>query len=232
MFFSDEYPQDAKEVADKGKPTDSASERMRKVLKRTATTLGFGITHFDGIPTGTSGFKSVLDDHTNNQVGHFLTAVQLGFDPSVTKSFWAWLGFGIPEQMAAEDAAIRLCIGHEKLGDNESLRDQFKSATDEDVKVWWDASQALNQGPLNASQALNQGPLESDLELNLGTALTVLKKGIKIGTGPGNSEADLLLSLLGWTLGRSVPSERLTTKDQIGKWIMENIHKNKLDDKA
>jgi hypothetical protein len=71
---------------------------------------------------GGSGFK---DPHpsSNNQVGHFLTAVGLSFNPAtleqtfVGRSLRDWLGAPDTSVMDSEEVAIRLIVGHELAPD-------------------------------------------------------------------------------------------------------------------
>jgi hypothetical protein len=96
--------------------------RLRAILEATESVIVPGLQ--TGITFADSGFRTEFKDpwpSSNNQVGHFLTAVGLSFNPGkVSESFMLrtlrdWLG--ADSAMTDEEVAIRLCIGHEKAPD-------------------------------------------------------------------------------------------------------------------
>ena len=267
MFGDPNFPA-ASQASPAGQPTDSASERVEKVIQETKSK--YGPTQFGRIPHGAAGFKDMLDDNnpatpkekrhpsSNHQVGHFLTAVRLGYQPKELTRFnpniyvlpiagcssnimitpdacgerpqnYADL-LGAPSGMDAEEVAIRSIVGHEKVADYnpegwykypvllqykkaQAAAVQFAAATAADVATWRRADAALGAGPV----------------LDLDKALAVLKdpaSGITVDeTKDGNSYPDLLLSLLGWRLGREVQQGKITDRAQVEQWIKTNIHR-------
>ena len=100
----------------------TAAGRLRSVLAATESRIVPGLQ--TGITFHDSGFNiEFADPHpsSDNQVGHFLTAVGLSFNPAkVAESFVGrplrnWLG--ADPSMSNEEVAIRLCVGHEKAAD-------------------------------------------------------------------------------------------------------------------
>ena len=135
-----------------------------------------------GIDFHDTGFAVDFKDpwpSSDNQVGHFLTAVGLSFNPAkVTdtvagKSLRGWLG--APPGMSDEEVAIRLCVGHEKSADPSkgwavaafvvdptlapayilgAFKEQFAAATAADVAVFRSAVVGLGSArPLDRTAA-------------------------------------------------------------------------------
>ena len=93
--------------------------RLRTILVATEHLLIPGLQ--TGIAFHDRGFRAEFRDpwpSSDNQVGHFLTAVGLSFNPAkVGESFFGarlrdWMR--APLAMSAEEVALRLTIGHEK----------------------------------------------------------------------------------------------------------------------
>ncbi len=93
-----------------------------------------------GIEFGFSGFKKEFHDpwpSSSNQVGHFLTAVRLAMDSSVSNNI---ISIAILDAWFDNDRALRLIIGHEKKADPSPLdmsvgfREQYKSTTKADIE--------------------------------------------------------------------------------------------------
>jgi hypothetical protein len=152
-----------------------------------------------GVEFGQKGFKPEFHDpwpSSSNQVGHFLTAVRLAFDPAFLDDvimmalLGSWLDTDVP---------LRLIIGHEKVADPEfwemfsRFREQYEATTDEDIKNF------------------KAGKLDK----------------IKVGTGKGNSMADLLLSEKGWILGRSIVEKKFKSKKEVADWIRTTLKASK-----
>jgi hypothetical protein len=147
-----------------------------------------------GIEFGQTGFRKEFHDpwkSSMNQVGHFLTAVRLAFDPGFPNDPFL---LTILDAWGDSDIPLRLIIGHEKEPDPAILdilagfRAQYKATTEEDIANF------------------RAGNLEA----------------IKVGTGRGNSMADLKLSYKGWILGRWIAEGRFT-KQQVADWIRHSI---------
>jgi hypothetical protein len=93
-----------------------------------------------GIKFGFSGFKKEFHDpwpSSSNQVGHFLTAVRLAMDSSVTNDL---ILIAILDAWFDDKRALRLIIGHEKRADPSAFhmsvgfREQYKSTTKADIE--------------------------------------------------------------------------------------------------
>jgi hypothetical protein len=145
-----------------------------------------------GIEFGFSGFKKEFHDpwpSSSNQVGHFLTAVRLAMDSSVTDNL---ILLTVLNAWFDDERALRLIIGHEKRADPGALdmsigfREQYESTTAADIENF-------KKGELNK---------------------------IKVGTGKGNSMADLVLSHKGWLLGRMIVEDKMKTREEVAKWIL------------
>jgi hypothetical protein len=168
--------------------------RVHAILDATAHPLIPGLQ--TGIKFKQSGFRKEFHDpweSSINQVGHFLTAVRLAFDPGVVTNnpivlaiLGAWRDKEIP---------LRLIIGHEKEPDPDifemsvGFKAQYRSTTEADIKNF------------------KAGNLEA----------------IKVGKGKGNSMADLLLSHKGWILGLWIAKGHFKKKEEIADWIRRTI---------
>jgi hypothetical protein len=107
-----------------------------------------------------------------------------------------------------ENICIRLIIGHEQVADNATLAfvRQAISADESDVDLFRKALSTVTPG-------LNQNPHAS---------LSILK-GIRVGTGQGNSMQDLQLSLFGFKFGQMIRGETINTRAFAARWIRSNI---------
>jgi hypothetical protein len=227
--------------------------RLEAILA--ATEGPFPGAHF-AIPFDDSGFREEFQDpwpDSSNQVGHFLTAVNLSYNPAVVRGLRFLLD--APDSMPDEAVALRLVIGHEKAADpNEELfgkfcravkddatnpaiapfknpflpekmsvwmctkklvldrfRLQFMSATGCDVDIFQQADDALG------------GSSPSSTPLNLAAAKGTLSM---INVDPnkyGNSYQDLVLSLYGWRLGKSIKGSEFRTNTEVADWIRANL---------
>ena len=157
-----------------------------------------------GAKIGMTGFRKAFEDPwptSTDQVGHFLTAVRLAFDPRFLANpiFRLLLG-----SWGDADAPLRLIVGHEKVADPPDanslslgglftalgrFHDQYQSATDDDVA------------------AFQSGHLES----------------IRVGAGLGNSMEDLRLSHKGWLFGHSITQGQFSSREQVADWIRTEI---------
>lgn len=181
-----------KQIVDNG----TIAGRVNAIMAATEHTFIPGLQ--TGIEFGQTGFrKEFLDpwESSQNQVGHFLTAVRLGFDPDFASNF---LFLAILDAWGDADIPLRLIIGHEKEPDPgifnifEGFKKQYKATTEEDIKNF------------------KAGNLDK----------------IKVGTGKGNSMADLILSHKGWLLGRWIAKGQFKTKGEIADWIRHTLGKS------
>src|ERR1019366_2528891 len=104
--------------------------RLNTILGASSDGSYNGVTHFAGIYAGVTdlGFQKAFKDpfpgKSDNQVGHFTTAVDMGFRPSRTFSVlqqgvqqYVPFDFALPGLPTDESFCVRLIIGHEQAGD-------------------------------------------------------------------------------------------------------------------
>jgi len=210
--------------------------RLKALLEATEHTVVPGLQ--TGISFHDSGFRTEFKDpwpSSDNQVGHFLTAVGLSFNPAkVTESFMGrrlrdWIG--ADASMTDEEVALRLTIGHEKSADPNTkvavavgvlvdpvagalillgaFQAQFAACTSADVQVFRDAERGLGRGsPLDLATA--DGKLRS---IRVDSSLR------------GNSYQDLLLSCFGWRLGQDIKAGKFSSTGDVAAWVRTNIKK-------
>jgi hypothetical protein len=192
LMFTDE------QIEDDG----TVSGRMQAILL--ASEHPFVIGLHTGAKIGVTGFRQEYEDpwkQSADQVGHFLTAVRLAFDPRflVLPVFPLVLG-----GWGHRDRALRLMVGHEKAADPASIdqislrviidvlrcfRRQYQAATAEDVTNFC------------------AGKMDT----------------IALGNGLGNSMADLLLSYQGWLFGQRVVEGRFKTREETADWVRREL---------
>ena len=192
-------------------PGQSAGGRLRWLLRATATGLpGMQMGLF---PADDSGFKSELADgrfydnpkvwagllppeaRNTSQVGHFLIAVGLAYNP------WP------------KSVALRLIVGHEKLGDRlffGFVRQYFRARL-EDRRLFMDAVVFDEAGEVKrrdlALQQIFGGPGEARPDPQ------------RIG----NSVPDLRLSVKGWRFGRAVRGGAFSTRAEAAAWLRREL---------
>ena len=110
-----------------------------------------------------------------------------------------------------EEFAIRLMVGHEKspdpIDDPSVFLQQFAKATNGDVAVFRSAEQNLG----------------ASLPLDTKTAQSTLR-GIAVDNRQrGNSYEDLLLSLVGWRMGKDITYGVLITGSSVAGWIRSTL---------
>lgn len=218
-------------IADDGTPEG----RLRAILDATEFPFIPGLQL--GIRFGDTGFRWQFKDpwpSSADQVGHFLTAVGLSFNPGkVSQGFFGkrmrdWLE--APPALSDEEVAIRVCIGHEKAPDPHptsawtigaafaglpgvarmtlwSFRDQYAAASDVDVRYFRNAGAVLG--------------FRHPLKLQAASAAL---RGIVVRPYLcGNSYEDLLLTLCGWRLGSMIKNGVFQNRRGVAGWIRENI---------
>ena len=201
-------------------------KRLVTILEASTDGSNGGITHFTKIFGGCQdrGFRSAFQDpypSSRNQVGHFMTAVDMGFRPtktygvipalvrktmldSTTQSF-------LPVE---ERVCMALIVGHEQVSDTTWQANFFAgfAASVADVEKFF--------------RALDTVGLDPDLGLNQSkTALSA----IPIGSGVGNSFQDLHLSLYGYKLGKFIRVGSMTKCSAASQWIRTDIGGNVSD---
>jgi len=196
-----------------------------------------------GIEFSDVGFKEEYRDphpESRNQVGHFLTAVGLGFDPGqVERGFSVMPKLGLldettgfttvpmrtllaaPFSMSSEEVALRLIVGHEKAPDPKNAADpytkwqafkkQFHLASESELTTFLQAGASLGDSA----------------QIDMKNAEKHLKRIEIHPEYEGNSINDLKLSLAGWELGRLIRAGKLRTPADAAKWLRTNISASK-----
>jgi hypothetical protein len=198
------------------------SNRLTTILAASSNGANNGVTHFAGIYTGCHdlGFRTEFKDpwgrFSDNQVGHFTTAVDMGFRPSQTFAALPWWArafvfigtSGAAQAAAPEDICIRLIIGHEQVADNatNAFQEQATSATETEVGFFEGAIDTV-------TSALNQDTSSASLAM----------KDIRVGQGQGNSRQDLLLSCFGYKFGKMIRSGTIDKRAYAARWVRSNI---------
>jgi RHS repeat-associated protein len=237
-------------------PGSNARERLQWILGKTATFPGSYI-QLSLFPPGDSGFCEELADerfytdrrvwgeyinqkkHKNVQMGHFLIAVALGFNPE--GAYWQayfldayfnrgappgrgdTMPFDPPEEALPfpedpETYALSLIVGHEMVGDREgvgqfiSVPEQYYAATEEARTRFRKAVEADRNGH----------PRERDeyLQLILGVPLEAPGDPQRVG----NSMPDLRLSVKGWRFGQETRNGEIDTRQQAADWLRIEIY--------
>ena len=186
-----------------------ADERLTQVLKDTQSGVG---VFFKGVGSirGNSGLDFSLQDDwlyqkywgaqssTSRQIGHFLTAVNLGFVP-LPKGIAFWL-----------------MIGHEQYTDGAfdgtmvSIAIQLTRPRSRDIMAF-DLAAKLDK--------INEPTLR---DLALETIFSPDKHG-EIEGRIGNSMADLRLSVIGWNLGRAVRNGEFASNKELAYQLIVNL---------
>ena len=189
-----------------------------------------------------SGFRAEYKDphpSSNNQLGHFLTAVALGYNPRSVRNGLAQtmrrssgiLG-AVGEMMQrepmlrklnianlvdpfgrhdSEQVALRLIIGHEKVAD-----------PIDDPSVFLQQFAAATDGDVACFRSAEQS-LGKSLPLDTARAGAVLH-GISVNNRQrGNSYEDLLLSLVGWRFGRDILARRIGDAVAAAGWLRSTL---------
>jgi len=228
---------EATTISDDGTPRG----RLNAILAATESSIVPGLQ--TGITFHDIGFRREFKDpwpHSDNQVGHFLTAVGLSFNPSkVAESFLGrtlrdWLG--ADAGLTDEEVAIRLCVGHEKAPDpgiGTALGGASVGALGGAVGAAIGAPTAVLlafRTQFAAATAADVTVFRS-AESNLGSATpldiaaaSATLRGIAVTpTNRGNSFEDLLLSNYGWRLGQMFSDGRITARSVAAAWVRANL---------
>jgi hypothetical protein len=233
--------------------SSALASRLMNVLTASADNFPPGMSHFSGIfadwtdgtggsRRGDTGFKPCFQDFplwpgSSMQVGHFMTAVDMGFQPSKLYNFVAahvltapFGGpFGTPPTPADPDAPVRpnwwtfgeleclqLIIGHEQVADS-GVYGQEPSFWSKVSTLLANVTQADQDNFRTAFVGLGAGP-QHDTDQAAANLVNV-----NVGTGSGNSRQDLLLSLFGFKFGTMIRKGELTAIADGGNWIRVNL---------
>ena len=195
-----------------GLPGRTVAQRLRWILRVTASGLpGMQMALF---PPDDSGFKEELADgrfyfsrlywaklvkperRNTSQMGHFLIAVGLRVTP------WP------------RTVALRLIVGHEKLGDGLffGFVRQYLRATAEDRRLFMEA--------VDHDQAGRSRQRDLALRKIFGEPGEARRDPRRIG----NSVPDLRLSVKGWRFGQAIAERRLQTRAEAAAWLRREIY--------
>jgi hypothetical protein len=194
--------------------------RLNTILAASSDGSNHGVTHFAGIYAGVTdlGFRKAFKDpfpgQSDNQVGHFTTAVDMGFRPQRTLSnvpqvFRDQIDWGTPTAFPKDEIiCVRLIIGHEQVADDAPFVDylQADSPMNDEIRWFFNALMLVTASP-------NQNINRSRIALFM----------IRTGTGQGNSVQDLHLSLFGFKFGKMIREGTITTRSDAALWIRTNI---------
>ncbi|MFN8380660.1 MAG: hypothetical protein U0V02_01900 [Anaerolineales bacterium] len=193
-------------------PGNTLIERTKYILD--ATQNGYHV-HFGGmLAAGDSGFNPVFQDsgkwpNSSNQVGHFLTAVDLSIwanDTNVSP-----INSNIRRQIA-----LSAIIGHELIGDNVGTFTPVVNA----IQVFTGFSYnlvtfgALNRWFLSGEENNLQKIMNMRPQI-LGTTITPFTNG--------NSIEDLRLSHQGWVAGEQIENGEILNTQGFAQWIADNL---------
>jgi hypothetical protein len=193
--------------------------RLMTILAASSDGSNNGVTHFAGIFSGLRdrGFRQAFKDpfpgKSDNQVGHFTTAVDMGFRPMQTftiipKFVRDQIPPPPPPFAADEVICVRLIIGHEQVADDATgafIR-QALSPSNAEIVIFFTAL-GIVTAARNQTVAVSRAALS----------------GIRIGTGQGNSIQDLHLSLFGFKFGQMIRSGTISNRGDAAMWIRTNI---------
>jgi hypothetical protein len=206
-------------ISDTGTGND-LQNRLLTILEASTDGSNGGVTHFAKIFAGCQdmGFRPAFKDpwpSSRNQVGHFTTAVDMGFRPGrtylVIPSVMRKLildSTSSPFLPVEERVCIALIIGHEQVADTHWKANYFatNTATRDDILKFLTAVNTVSRNP----------------DWNVDKSHTALI-GISIGKGVGNSIQDLHLSVYGYKLGKLIRSGDMTSRDDAALWIRTDI---------
>jgi hypothetical protein len=176
--------------------------RLRAILNATQHRFVPGL--HTGADLGLSGFRAEFEDPwetSRDQAGHFLTAARLAFDPAFLSNpiFPVLLG-----ATGDNDIPLRLIIGHEKEPDPPQV-----------TKINLKTLAAI----LRCYRVQYRSTAEEDIDHFRAGDLDA----IQVGTGQGNSMADLRLSYKGWIFGGWIAEDRFRSKEEIASWIRTEL---------
>ena len=242
---------------------NSAQARLELVLEVTNKRLPFGLDagiHFE-IGFSTCGLQERFNDEwlytkywdqnpddpdVANQVGHFLTAVRLGYDPTFLVPLLALeanLSVSVPQvhpllpmDESIEVTAKRLIVGHEKKGDPAPKGSEYADAvwTAGKIPLQYRAAEPEDVNYFDLAVAADRDWRADLRDYYLGKILGAMTTEdlADLRKRQGNSMEDLRLSVKGWRLGRAVagldgnaqpPEKQLTTRLEVASWLRMHI---------
>jgi hypothetical protein len=184
-----------------GLPGASADHRLVTILNATEA---LPYQHFEGDFGAEYGFANEFADGTG-QMGHFLTAVSLGY-----------FSYGDP---FLETNAMSLIVGHEMVADAGGRSGLIRTYTH--------AQQYRAAANTPGAVSLFGAAVNADIWGNNSLRDKYLSSILSMGDEPmpryGNSIQDLRLSIRGWRFGRLIASGIIQDKEEARDWILGNI---------
>lgn len=185
-------------------PGKTALMRTQYILQATENAT---YVHFSRIPEGDSGFACNYQDslvwrESSNQVGHFLTAVDISL-----KAHQSWWKKGL---------LLDAVIGHEMIGDwaGHGIQVAFGFTTNlltfGSLHRWFLSGEEENFNKIiTISRVVNYGILG--------------KIALQPNFYSGNSIEDLRLSYQGWKFGELLSKNSFVTPEEAAEWLKENL---------
>jgi RHS repeat-associated protein len=233
-------------------PGGSSADRLQWILEITTSLVRGSYLQFALFPPGDAGFCDELADERfytgegewsgwtgeeTRQMGHFLTAVALGFNPegAYYQAFvFDYLFDKLPRTgdhtqiqplvpffpSDPETYALSLIVGHEMIGDQPgigqfgTIPEQYYAATDEAI--------ALFRKAVGADKDRRYEERDSYLQMILGDPLG--REAIPSESRIGNSMPDLRLSVKGWRFGQEIRNGDVGTRQQAADWLRREIY--------
>lgn len=229
----------------------SASERLEFILRY--------VSDFPEVPLGPltikidgRGLNPNLNDGTDDQINHFLTAVVFGYDPSfidlrvaLSSTSPAYSGFPIPSSIVwvypvrealglaydetLECSSIRLIVGHEIRPDPQNVgnalagfRSQVQAATEDHISLFMQAVEADRRGA-------DIDPYLAEIFLAGRGAEGAYDPfdpdcpGPFCNWGSGNSMADLRLSVKGYRFGQEIQTNIISSRFSAAMWLRQEL---------
>ncbi|HXF90851.1 MAG TPA: hypothetical protein VNJ29_02860 [Candidatus Nitrosotenuis sp.] len=192
-------------------PGDTVLERTQFILDATKSGL---FLHFANIPEGDSGFNPAFQDSkqwpsSGNQVGHFLTALDLSIwanDPSISQV----------ARPFRYQFALNAIIGHELIGDNVGTFPIIINSNQVLTGFYYNLTTfgALNRWFLSGEEANFQKIIDMGPHVF----------GIKVTSfTSGNSIEDIRLSYQGWSAGEQISNGNISTLQDFAQWLKDNL---------
>jgi len=170
-------------------PGDTPKARLDSVL--TGTANGFGRQFFGDF--GDSGFAAQFKDG-NDQVGHFLTAVGIGYRN------------GAPGTLSG-NFGLSMIVGHEMIPD-------YGGSTSLSQIAIGMMSPAEREAFMSGTEGGFQQVYDSGFSFK--TSFGIFGRG-------GNSMEDIRLSYWGWYLGMLIANDCFQSNEEVATWIEDHI---------
>ena len=201
---------------------DTAANRLEQVLDATLSVPPFMRPHFRGLGSrkGDEGFQAQFrDDHLyrdvwgfetpySQQVGHFLTAVDMGRGGASLED--VWIRFIVGHEMYTDGGKGPSGLGPGGSSLAYTVPMQILQPTEYEIALFKQAVQLDAAGRFDERDDLLYAILDPSKHGGLEYRI-------------GNSMEDLRLSVKGYRLGQMVSSGELATNKDVANWIAFNV---------